>query len=288
MNLCWPFVCLRYVSSSFGLSPKILFVMTYGSRDKSWRLGSSFFFIFILMDSVWSGLSWPLSFPHQIDAFGCLVRVWRICFTRAWPYTTTPPLFYITLLRLPAANVVVPIQKKIYPSNQCGLSWMPTNQIQSTEWWTHHCLPLLPVANKHLENCRPDGVGTVTHEEKDKFQEIKERLRVHLEYQITNFRYECESLARHLVRLISSFLGCFSRSCFPFGRPEGALKATLSLMERVSDPVTRDARSSTLQFKTFLLFEIVGPDEGHHDSRTRRGGPCRHQKVSGERCPYQL
>ncbi|KAL1130036.1 hypothetical protein AAG570_012979 [Ranatra chinensis] len=57
---------------------------------------------------------------------------------------------------------------------------------------------------------RPDGVGTVTHEEKEKFQDIKERLRILLENQITNFRY-----------------------CFPFGRPEGALKATLSLLERV-------------------------------------------------------
>lgn len=35
---------------------------------------------------------------------------------------------------------------------------------------------------------RPDGVGTVTHEEKDKFQDIKERLRILLEHQITNFR----------------------------------------------------------------------------------------------------
>ena len=35
---------------------------------------------------------------------------------------------------------------------------------------------------------RPDGVGTVTQEEKEKFQEIKERLRVQLEYQLTNFR----------------------------------------------------------------------------------------------------
>lgn len=35
---------------------------------------------------------------------------------------------------------------------------------------------------------RPDGVGTVTHEEKEKFQEIKERLRILLENQITNFR----------------------------------------------------------------------------------------------------
>ncbi|XP_018322574.1 calcium-dependent secretion activator isoform X1 [Agrilus planipennis] len=57
---------------------------------------------------------------------------------------------------------------------------------------------------------RPDGVGSVTTEEKDKFQDVKERLRVLLEHQITNFRY-----------------------CFPFGRPEGALKATLSLLERV-------------------------------------------------------
>ncbi|XP_042212858.1 calcium-dependent secretion activator-like isoform X7 [Homarus americanus] len=57
---------------------------------------------------------------------------------------------------------------------------------------------------------RPDGVGTVLAEEKERFQVIKERLRVLLEHQITNFMY-----------------------CFPFGRPEGALKATLSLLERV-------------------------------------------------------
>lgn len=37
-------------------------------------------------------------------------------------------------------------------------------------------------------NFRPDGVGSVTHEEKEKFQEVKERLRVLLENQITNFR----------------------------------------------------------------------------------------------------
>ncbi|XP_053539758.1 calcium-dependent secretion activator 1 isoform X10 [Ictalurus punctatus] len=57
---------------------------------------------------------------------------------------------------------------------------------------------------------RPDGLGTVIVEEKERFEDIKERLRVLLENQITNFRY-----------------------CFPFGRPEGALKATLSLLERV-------------------------------------------------------
>ncbi|XP_011532482.1 calcium-dependent secretion activator 1 isoform X10 [Homo sapiens] len=63
-------------------------------------------------------------------------------------------------------------------------------------------------ANQELK--RPDGIGTVTVEEKERFEEIKERLRVLLENQITHFRY-----------------------CFPFGRPEGALKATLSLLERV-------------------------------------------------------
>ncbi|XP_067316241.1 calcium-dependent secretion activator 1 isoform X1 [Pseudorasbora parva] len=62
----------------------------------------------------------------------------------------------------------------------------------------------------HVHGNRPDGLGTVAVEEKERFEEIKERLRVLLENQITNFRY-----------------------CFPFGRPEGALKATLSLLERV-------------------------------------------------------
>ncbi|XP_077582323.1 calcium-dependent secretion activator 1 isoform X8 [Stigmatopora nigra] len=70
----------------------------------------------------------------------------------------------------------------------------------------------------HVHGNRPDGIGTVTVEEKDRFEEIKERLRVLLENQITHFRY-----------------------CFPFGRPEGALKATLSLLERVlmKDVVTQ-------------------------------------------------
>ncbi|XP_046355137.1 calcium-dependent secretion activator 1-like isoform X3 [Haliotis rufescens] len=62
----------------------------------------------------------------------------------------------------------------------------------------------------HVHGNRPDGIGTVLQREKAKFDEIKERLRILLENQITHFRY-----------------------CFPFGRPEGALKATLSLLERV-------------------------------------------------------
>uniref|UniRef100_A0A2C9K1N7 PH domain-containing protein n=1 Tax=Biomphalaria glabrata TaxID=6526 RepID=A0A2C9K1N7_BIOGL len=62
----------------------------------------------------------------------------------------------------------------------------------------------------HVHGNRPDGIGTVLQAERTTFDEIKERLRILLENQITHFRY-----------------------CFPFGRPEGALKATLSLLERV-------------------------------------------------------
>ncbi|XP_076394472.1 calcium-dependent secretion activator 1 isoform X2 [Megachile rotundata] len=74
----------------------------------------------------------------------------------------------------------------------------------------------------HVYGNRTDRVGSITHEEKEKFQEIKERLRQILEKQITNFRYS-----------------------FPFGRPDGALKATLSLLERVMmkegvSPVTQE------------------------------------------------
>lgn len=36
---------------------------------------------------------------------------------------------------------------------------------------------------------RPDGIGTVLHEERDRFLEIKDRLRRLLEHQLTNFRY---------------------------------------------------------------------------------------------------
>ena len=58
---------------------------------------------------------------------------------------------------------------------------------------------------------RQDGVGTVTQEEKENFGIVKERLRILLERHLTNFRF-----------------------VFPFGRPEGALKSTISLLERVS------------------------------------------------------
>ncbi|XP_030281895.1 calcium-dependent secretion activator 2 isoform X7 [Sparus aurata] len=62
----------------------------------------------------------------------------------------------------------------------------------------------------HVHGNRPDGMGTVSVEEKENFEAIRSRLMALLENQITHFRY-----------------------CFPFGRPDGALKATLSLQERV-------------------------------------------------------
>ncbi|XP_057297243.1 calcium-dependent secretion activator 1-like isoform X2 [Hydractinia symbiolongicarpus] len=62
----------------------------------------------------------------------------------------------------------------------------------------------------HVVGNRPDGVNTVTIDEKQRFEEIKDRLKAYLANQITHFRY-----------------------CFPFGRPEGALKSTLTLFERV-------------------------------------------------------
>ncbi|CAF1335742.1 unnamed protein product, partial [Rotaria sp. Silwood1] len=75
----------------------------------------------------------------------------------------------------------------------------------------------------HVSRNRPDNnVSTITMEERDRFSEIKERLKQFLENQVTNFRFS-----------------------FPFGRPEGALKAILSLLERVlskdiSTPISRD------------------------------------------------
>lgn len=40
----------------------------------------------------------------------------------------------------------------------------------------------------HVHGNRPDGVGSIATEEKDRFQVVKDRLRHLLELQITNFR----------------------------------------------------------------------------------------------------
>ncbi|PAA53506.1 hypothetical protein BOX15_Mlig023449g1, partial [Macrostomum lignano] len=62
----------------------------------------------------------------------------------------------------------------------------------------------------HVHGNRPDGIGTVLYDERVRFEDVKRRLKELLMRQITEFRYY-----------------------FPFGRPEGALKGTLSLLERV-------------------------------------------------------
>ncbi|CAM9439022.1 unnamed protein product [Lampetra planeri] len=62
----------------------------------------------------------------------------------------------------------------------------------------------------HVFGNRPDGFSSVTVDEMERYNELRDRLRSLLENQIAHFRY-----------------------CFPFGRPEGALKATISLLERV-------------------------------------------------------
>uniref|UniRef100_A0A8C1KB04 Ca2+-dependent activator protein for secretion a n=1 Tax=Cyprinus carpio TaxID=7962 RepID=A0A8C1KB04_CYPCA len=102
----------------------------------------------------------------------------------------------------------------------------------------------------HVHGNRPDGIGTVTVEEKERFEEIKERLRILLENQITHFRY-----------------------CFPFGRPEGALKATLSLLERVLRKVQcflcaniftpAKKLEDTLRLAE-LVIEVLQQNEEHH------------------------
>lgn len=84
-------------------------------------------------------------------------------------------------------------------------------------------------------------------DEKTRFEDIKIRLWNLLAYQITRFRYELDTISklndhgRIAPDLFSSFVPSllisgffFRRYSFPFGRPEGALKATLSLFERVT------------------------------------------------------
>lgn len=93
---------------------------------------------------------------------------------------------------------------------------------------------------------RPDGLSTVKVDEKERFEDIKERLRVILENQIVNFRWlpthQPHIISSHITLCLFVFFPPFlhfsvyifpCRYCFPFGRPEGALKATLSLLERV-------------------------------------------------------
>ena len=78
------------------------------------------------------------------------------------------------MLHLVKPNKTLPPEKKVL---------VTMNNAESKLWRRRLIAPMF----------RPDGVGTVTQEEKEKFAEIKERLRVQLEYQLTNFRYEKNS-----------------------------------------------------------------------------------------------
>ena len=73
------------------------------------------------------------------------------------------------------------------------------------------------------------SIRTVLVEERDKFLEVKARLSALLERQITEFRYY-----------------------FPFGRPEGALKQTLGLLERVSFSIFVIQLYPSCKIKLFL------------------------------------
>lgn len=66
-----------------------------------------------------------------------------------------------------------------------------------------------PISSVNFD-LRPDGIGTVTVEERDLFHTIKSKLLKMIERQISNFSHY-----------------------FPFAKPDGALKAALSLLERV-------------------------------------------------------
>jgi len=88
---------------------------------------------------------------------------------------------------------------------------------------------------------RPGGGGTVTQSEKDLFMKIKTRLRAQVEHFLGNFRFS-----------------------FPFNRPTGALKATLSLMEKVlmkdlTTPVPPN------EFKSVIKKSLENASQTHFD-----------------------
>lgn len=60
--------------------------------------------------------------------------------------------------------------------------------------------------SSHVYGNQPDGVGSVTQEEKNKFQEVKERLRQLLEKQITNFRHVILSTVFETLGSIGNFV----------------------------------------------------------------------------------
>ncbi|XP_051917298.1 LOW QUALITY PROTEIN: calcium-dependent secretion activator 2 [Hippocampus zosterae] len=92
----------------------------------------------------------------------------------------------------------------------------------------------------HVHGNRPDGMGTVTLEEQERFRAVRSRLMLLL-----------RAVRSRLMLLLENQITHF-RYCFPFGRPDGALKATLSLQERVlmkdvSTPVSCEEMKKVLQ-----------------------------------------
>ena len=56
--------------------------------------------------------------------------------------------------------------------------------------------------------------------------------------------------------LYNNNIELFARFCFPFGRPEGALKSTLSLLERVSQIfIPKKSKIEELGKKSFRMME---------------------------------
>jgi len=94
---------------------------------------------------------------------------------------------------------------------------------------------------------RPSGGGTVTQSEKEQFMKIKTRLRTQVDSYLGNFRFS-----------------------FPFGRPVGALKATLSLMEKV---LMKDLTTAVPpnEFKSVIKKSLENASQVHFDRISEEG-----------------
>jgi len=85
----------------------------------------------------------------------------------------------------------------------------------------------------------------------------------------------------------NSIFLCF-RSCFPFGRPEGALKATLSLMERVWSLLQYYMSEHAIWQCLNIYFYGQGFNEGYNDTSATRRGACSHKEMFGKCSADQL
>ena len=108
--------------------------------------------------------------------------------------------------------------------------------------------------SSHNYGNSPEGYQTVTVNEMAQFYSVRERLQSYLESQLANIRYS-----------------------FPFGRPEGALKATLSLLERV---IKTNCFPSTCYTFT-VTTSYSGLDERPLDSSSNGGNQRNRDDQSG-------